>query len=336
MPLLGPALGPLIGGALGNVSSFPVVFDPPLPRPNVTATTPALAICVTPSYPNSPQSFGWRSSYYFLAAFAGVVEVMFLFFPDTWRKERSVVYQKAMSNAIKRAMHAEEVKEKKRRKAAKGLESGATTPRSFRRASSVTVAEGALTPAGRESGDVAGVSGDGDATVHTYTDDGEAVDVSLDRERNQVVVRKRRFWGLLPAKKGAEDDGEEVARKIRPNVRSINPLPTMISIFKIRTNAMILCASGESAAVRRDLCLFQVSFSERSILSLSRPVSPLLRASVSTCPWQCRFVRGRWLISATHTITLPSSSAWSFSLSESVQLSALSPEEDSQITLSPN
>lgn len=35
------------------------------------------------------QSFGWRSAFYFLSAFAGTVEVLFLIFPETWRKEVS-------------------------------------------------------------------------------------------------------------------------------------------------------------------------------------------------------------------------------------------------------
>ena len=35
------------------------------------------------------QAFGWRSALYFLTAFAGLVWVMFFFFPDTWRKEVS-------------------------------------------------------------------------------------------------------------------------------------------------------------------------------------------------------------------------------------------------------
>ena len=33
------------------------------------------------------QAFGWRSALYFLAAFAGLVEILFIFFPDTWRRE---------------------------------------------------------------------------------------------------------------------------------------------------------------------------------------------------------------------------------------------------------
>ena len=33
------------------------------------------------------KAFGWRAALYFLAAFAGSVEVMFMFFPDTWREE---------------------------------------------------------------------------------------------------------------------------------------------------------------------------------------------------------------------------------------------------------
>ena len=55
-PLLGPALGPIIGGAL-------------------------------------TQGFSWRATFYFLAIFTGLCAVAFIFFKDTFRRERSLTYQ---------------------------------------------------------------------------------------------------------------------------------------------------------------------------------------------------------------------------------------------------
>jgi MFS family permease len=61
-PLLGPSLGPLLGGALTQV-------------------------------------FSWRGSFWFLAAF-GLLNLLsfLLFFKDTFRKERSWAYQNALRN----------------------------------------------------------------------------------------------------------------------------------------------------------------------------------------------------------------------------------------------
>ncbi|KAF9478176.1 MFS general substrate transporter [Pholiota conissans] len=61
-PLLGPSLGPIIGGALA-------------------------------------QAFSWRAIFYFLAIFGGVSLLSFLFFKDTFRRERSLSYQAALRQA---------------------------------------------------------------------------------------------------------------------------------------------------------------------------------------------------------------------------------------------
>ena len=59
-PLLGPALGPIIGGGLA-------------------------------------QAFGWPASFYFLGACGGILLGLFLFlFKDTFRLERSKAYQAAL------------------------------------------------------------------------------------------------------------------------------------------------------------------------------------------------------------------------------------------------
>jgi len=132
-----------------------------------------------------------------------------------------------MENAIKRAMHADEAKEKKRqRKLAKGLPSTAPTPPmtnpptpgEYSRRTSQT-------------------------TLHADTDGTRAdPQLAIDPEKNQVVVTRRRWFGLLPAKK------EESHEKIRPSIRDINPLPTMLSLLKVPSNLIILCSSGESAS----------------------------------------------------------------------------------------
>ncbi|KAF9483597.1 MFS general substrate transporter [Pholiota conissans] len=61
-PLLGPSLGPILGGALA-------------------------------------QAFSWRAIFYFLAIFGGVSLLSFLFFKDTFRRERSLAYQAALRKA---------------------------------------------------------------------------------------------------------------------------------------------------------------------------------------------------------------------------------------------
>ncbi|KAF8517403.1 vacuolar DHA amino acid exporter [Hysterangium stoloniferum] len=63
-PLLGPSLGPLIGGA-------------------------------------ATQLFSWRATFYFLCIFAGVSLLSFVFFKDTFRRERSLSYQSALRRATK-------------------------------------------------------------------------------------------------------------------------------------------------------------------------------------------------------------------------------------------
>ncbi|EPT00310.1 hypothetical protein FOMPIDRAFT_1123038 [Fomitopsis schrenkii] len=58
-PLLGPSLGPIIGGIL-------------------------------------TQAFGWRATFWFLVIFTGLCIVPFVFFRDTFRRERSLTYQAAL------------------------------------------------------------------------------------------------------------------------------------------------------------------------------------------------------------------------------------------------
>ncbi|KAK7689799.1 hypothetical protein QCA50_006438 [Cerrena zonata] len=68
-PLLGPALGPIIGGAL-------------------------------------TQAFNWRATFWFIAAFSGLCLLAFVFFSDTFRRERSLTYQTVLRRRLQeRARH---------------------------------------------------------------------------------------------------------------------------------------------------------------------------------------------------------------------------------------
>lgn len=58
-PLLGPSLGPIIGGVLA-------------------------------------QAFSWRATFWFLVIFTGLCIIPFVFFRDTFRRERSLTYQAAL------------------------------------------------------------------------------------------------------------------------------------------------------------------------------------------------------------------------------------------------
>lgn len=61
-PLLGPSLGPIIGGALTD-------------------------------------TWNWRATFYFLAAFCAVSLSSFILFKDTFRRERSLAFQAALARA---------------------------------------------------------------------------------------------------------------------------------------------------------------------------------------------------------------------------------------------
>ncbi|KAF8974168.1 MFS general substrate transporter [Flammula alnicola] len=66
-PLLGPALGPLIGGVATKL-------------------------------------FSWRATFYFLAIFGGVSLLAFVFFKDTFRRERSLSYQAAVKQTMQKRL----------------------------------------------------------------------------------------------------------------------------------------------------------------------------------------------------------------------------------------
>lgn len=180
MPMLAPSVGPLLGGALGN-------------------------------------AYGWRSTMYFLAAFAGVMTIAFFFFPDTWRRERSRLYQKALGDAIKRHDKAEEHRRKRERKKAMGLASGAATP------------------ATRPSSPVSTRPPTPEALDHAENGEHE----ETEKEQPSQTTPKtplQRLRSRIPLGSG---DGE-----IRPSFKDLNPLPAMMSIWRRPSNAIVLICSG--------------------------------------------------------------------------------------------
>ena len=62
-PLLGPSLGPILGGAL-------------------------------------TQGFNWRATFWFLTIFTGLCTLSFVFFRDTFRRERSLTYQSVLKRVL--------------------------------------------------------------------------------------------------------------------------------------------------------------------------------------------------------------------------------------------
>ncbi|KAI0078221.1 MFS general substrate transporter [Panus rudis PR-1116 ss-1] len=69
-PLLGPALGPIIGGALS-------------------------------------QAWNWRATFWFIVVFTALCLIAFTFFPDTFRRERSLTYQSVLKRRLREQMAKE-------------------------------------------------------------------------------------------------------------------------------------------------------------------------------------------------------------------------------------
>jgi hypothetical protein len=133
-----------------------------------------------------------------------------------------------MEDAIKRALHDEEAKERKRqRKLSQGLTSSMPTPLDTRPA----------TPSNSQS------RRSSHAQVKAHDGDAEKgrKRVDVDTEKNTVTVR-RRLW--MPWKQDVKMkvEGRE---EFKPSLRDVNPLPTMWSIWKKPANSVILVASGE-------------------------------------------------------------------------------------------
>lgn len=211
VPLLGPSLGPVIGGLL-------------------------------------TKGFSWRATFYFLAAFGGVSFCSFLFFPDSYRKERSQIYQAATKRALKRALAHHESKEKKRiKKITRGLSTSDPTPATTVPPTPAT-RTGFHTPVEDEDdtlvkssrSDVAG-NLSGQSGMPPYADV-VAKERALQNVEDMHPVMKRRHWKFWKKRKSTEHDDNEI--EIQLSLKDANPLPAMWHILKRPNNALGVVCSG--------------------------------------------------------------------------------------------
>jgi hypothetical protein len=215
VPLIGPALGSVIGGILTSASS-------------------------------------WRATFYLLAAFGGVSFSSFIFFPDSWRRERSQLYQKATQRAIKRALEQDVHDEKKRiKKREKGLKSGDQTPANMTVPQTPThgiAGSGIATPLTRNS-----FQGPERTAVQTPVPElADQRQVKVDLEQKEVVLEpRRRVWSALTpwGKKrstAAVDNDEEEHVKVKLRLADVNPAPAMWHILKRPNNFLAVTCSGKT------------------------------------------------------------------------------------------
>ena len=138
------------------------------------------------------------------------------------------MYQKAMEQAVRRAIHQDEARERKRaRKAARGLPSNAPTPPTTGLPTPELSRRGSFTSA---------------VPFHSSTSDAERAETVP----TETQASSQSWWSRLSPFAGHKHksaDGGEAA-KIQPGWRDVNPFPTMWSIFHHPTNAVILAASG--------------------------------------------------------------------------------------------
>lgn len=198
VPMIAPAVAPLIGGALG-------------------------------------QSFGWRSVFYFLAVYAFIMLCCFMVFPDSWRRQRSRVYQRALTKAIERAENRDAKDLKRKAKLAKQSQVLDTIP-----------ATPDATP-GNSPGNSRRPSAEAGGAAVTDT---TLVDVTLNNDQKQTVGRSGRIkvkmmkWLPFGAKEEKIQAENEV--EFKPTFRDLNPLPSMALILKQPTNLLILTSSALS------------------------------------------------------------------------------------------
>lgn len=213
VPLLGPSLGPVIGGLL-------------------------------------TKGFSWRATFYFLAAFGGVSFCSFLFFPDSYRRERSHIYQAATKRALKRALaHHENVEKKRIKKIRRGLSSSDPTPGTTV-PPTPTARTGFHTPAEEEDTLVASSTLGAKSGSPTTEPSGTptSTDVLAHERAIQDVgdmhpVMKRRHWKFWKKRKSTEHDDNEI--EIQLSLKDVNPLPAMWHILKRPNNFLGVVCSGK-------------------------------------------------------------------------------------------
>jgi hypothetical protein len=187
------------------------------------------------------QAFTWRSTFYFIAVFAFIILCLFAFFPDSWRRERSKLYQNALKAAINRAIHQDEVNERKRkRKLARGLDSTAATPAATQPA----------TP--------------GHATPRVSRE------VDVDLEHDQVAVTRKRQW---PWSKRKTETADAEHADIKLSIKDVNPFPPMWAVLHGRLdNIVVMLSSGTSNETSSTTDVMQACF----LLVSTAFLSPLL------------------------------------------------------------
>ncbi|WVQ81733.1 hypothetical protein IAT38_003858 [Cryptococcus sp. DSM 104549] len=192
VPMFGPSVAPIFGGALGR-------------------------------------AFGWRSVFYFLAVYAFIMECFFVFFPDSWRRERSRLYQMAVRRATKRAEHQGQKKLQRKAKLAQKSQVLDTI------AASPPHTPGPNTPVvSRRGSEVDGV--DGQTMVDVRLGGAEE-----QKEVGEVTVTKRRW---LPFGRKGKTVVAKDQETVKLSFRDLNPLPPMVGILKRPTNLIILMASA--------------------------------------------------------------------------------------------
>ena len=177
--------------------------------------------------------------------------------------KRSRVYQVAVQNAIKRAMHHEEVQERKRRESAPGHSTsrrtsgldlvGVTSSKSNEQSdlvspsSTLRDAEPGLLVAEHPQGlDGPMPLDNGPALANKISPVAnrniDSADTGISIEHDKVKVNRRRWFGLWKPKVVSSE------AKIRPSLRDVNPLPSMWAIVKRPGNNLVLVGSGGSWA----------------------------------------------------------------------------------------
>ena len=189
----------------------------------------------------------WRATFYLLAAFGGASFSSFIFFPDSWRRERSQLYQKATQRAIKRALEQDAHDEKKRiKKREKGLRSGDQTP-----ANLMTVPQ---TPTGKASRSGIAIPAERTAVQTPTPEVLEHRQVEVDLEKKEVVLEpRRRFWSTMTPwnKRRTEMSAareEEQHVKVKLSLTDVNPAPAMWHILKRPNNFLAVTCSGEATS----------------------------------------------------------------------------------------
>lgn len=169
-PLLGPSLGPILGGAL-------------------------------------TQGFNWRATFWFLAIFVGVCFLLFIPFRDTFRRERSLVYQAALK---RRLAH----------ESAKGSEASSL--------SQITAVSRIIPDVEKKTEEkpTADGHGEGKDAIETL-----ARDIDLEKQQKQAV--------------SADIDAAEPIEEIKLSLADVNPVKPIVHVLRRMNNLTILTASGE-------------------------------------------------------------------------------------------